>query len=142
MEPIEENSVTVPVADPPAMVMLDIKETHRFARYINEYFTAGMKNAAQNTSDHFNQYFANSTCIPKETFELAIHVVAREPNPAGELGRAPCDGCKWPYYWPKDRFALLQDIQRFNAGADALLNPGPPAGSVDPNLLTPPASQL
>ena len=142
MEPIEENSVAVPVAGPPAMAMLDTKETHRFARYIKEYFTAGMNNANQNTRDDFNQYFANWACIPKETFELAVHVIASAPDPPGELGRASCDGCNWPYYWPKDTSALLQDIQRFNAGVDALLNPGPPAGSVDPNLLTPPASQL
>ncbi|RBR10183.1 uncharacterized protein FIESC28_09569 [Fusarium coffeatum] len=140
MEPIEENSVAVPVAGPPAMAMLDAKETHRFARYIKEYFTAGMNNAIQNTSDNFNKYFANSAYIPKETFELAIHVI--ESAPEGELGRAACDGCNWPYYWPKDSFALLQDIQRFNEGADALLNQGPPAGSVDPNLLTQPASEL
>ena len=142
MEPIEENSVAVPVAAPPAMVMLDIKETHRFARYIKAYFEEGMKSTAQNTRDDFKQYFANWASIPKESFELALLVIASAPDPPKELGRAPCDGCNWPFYWPKDTPALLQDIQRFNAGVDALLNPGPSAGSADPSLLTPPTSQL
>ncbi|CAG7563690.1 unnamed protein product [Fusarium equiseti] len=130
MEPAQQNNIAVPP------VISDRREIHRLARGIKKYLEAAQKNALPSLND----YFANSALIMREHLQLAAQVI--DSGPERHFGPALCDGTRWPLSWPRDRDALVKDLQNFTVAAVALLNSRQPAGSVDPNLVAQPANGL